>query len=117
MKIHAVGKDVTTNGYGEEIKSAFKTICDALTTKYGPPKNGDFLKSGSIWNEPRDWTMGLLKKERELFAVWDWSNGSGGITLDSKAMSTEKGYVTLSYEFTGWGKYVDSSKADENKVF
>jgi hypothetical protein len=66
-----IGKDIVTNGYGEEIQTAFREICDALSATYGTPQIADFLKTGSIWSEPREWTMGLLKKERELFALWN----------------------------------------------
>ena len=34
------------------------------------------LEPGSIWNEPKDRMMALLKKERHLFVTWDALRGS-----------------------------------------
>jgi hypothetical protein len=119
LKIHAIGLTVSTNSFGEELQNAFANICGALKAKYGAPKGGiyDHLKSGSIWNEPQDWMMGLLKNERDLFAIWNWSNGDGGITLSVNPLSRESGYLTLDYEFSGWEKFVNSREAKQNEVF
>jgi len=128
LKIVAVGKDIATNGYGEEIRAEFGELSDAVARTYGTPQIADYLKEGSIWNEPREWMTGLLKKERELFALWSPSENRIGepyvepgnrvsIVLESAALSETKGYSTLVYEFDGWSAYVLSKKAIENKVF
>jgi len=31
----------------------------------------DMLLPGRIWNEPNDWMMELIKKERWLAALWE----------------------------------------------
>ena len=64
-----------------------------------------------------EWTMGLLKRERELFALWNKDTRFSGIVLESVALSQEVGYLKLSYEFNGWERYVESKRAAQNKVF
>lgn len=119
LKIIASSKYIQTNGFGEEIKDLFSTIKAAITKTYGMPQAFDFLRTGSIWDEPRDWMAGLLKKERTLVAYWGGAlpYGLQDISLEAAALSTEKGYLLLSYEFMGWGDYVDSKKAKSDDVF
>ena len=55
----------------------------------------DFLLSGSIWNRPEDWMMGLLKDERKL--AWFLSITESNsqklefVALQAKAFSEEGG--------------------------
>ena len=67
--IKAIGKDIATSTYGVELKSAFNEMEEKLGATYGKHKTMDFLMPGSIWNEPNDWMMGLIKKERILAAI------------------------------------------------
>ena len=117
LKVVAIGKDIQTNGYGIEIMAAFHQTAEALAATYGTPQTADWLKPGSIWDEQREWTMGLLKRERELFALWNKDTRFSGIVLESVALSQEVGYLKLSYEFNGWERYVESKRAAQNNVF
>jgi hypothetical protein len=120
LKILAAGNDVATNGFGLELKTTFTEIQDALSQIYGKPQTFDLLRAGSIWTESQNWTMGLLKKERSLSAFWTDSPFPNHITLimlEAKALSTEKGYVSLTYEFEGWEAFADSLKAKQDTVF
>lgn len=104
-KISAIGKTIQSSSQGYEIQSAFRTLETALRAKYGNRKHFDFLTVGSIWNDPEDWMMGLLKKERTLTSYWDDEEGSTftdnirTITLDSVGESTGSAYIVLRYEF------------------
>jgi len=62
--IVAMGRVINTSVYGTELINAFNNIESSLTSKYGTPKHLDYLLPGSIWHEPNDWMMSLLKKER-----------------------------------------------------
>jgi hypothetical protein len=120
LKIIAYGNDITTNGFGERVHDSFIEIRDAISEVYGQPEGTlDFLKAGSIWNEPEYWMMGLLKEERTLATNWQKAlpNRIYGIVLDAKALSTEKGFLHLVYEFDGWNEYVDAKKAKAGTVF
>ena len=105
LKIAAFGRDISTNGFGSEVRDAFAEIRDALDKTYGAGEIHNFLESGSIWNEDRDWMAGLLKKERVLTAYWDVAlkgavpsklpNHITAMALTANALSTDKGYLRL----------------------
>lgn len=63
--------------------------------------------------------MGLLKEERVLLSYWEKGlpNHIHLIALETKALSNEKGYVVLSYEFDGWDEYADELKKKQDTVF
>jgi hypothetical protein len=79
----------------------------------------DFLRAGSIWKEPEDWMMGLLKDERTLVAVWEKAlpNRIHDVVLKAGALSREKGFHKLTYEFDGWNEYVDALRKKAGTVF
>jgi hypothetical protein len=69
-KVTAIGKTINTSVYGDELRDAFNRLEADVARVYGRNRKYDFLKARSIWNERRDWMMGLLKKERILAAYW-----------------------------------------------
>jgi hypothetical protein len=120
LKIVAYGKDIRTNGFGEAVHDSFVEIRDAISKTYGEPHyNFDRLKEGSIWKDPQYWMIGLLKKERDLGSDWgtDLPNRIHGIVLEARALSDEKGYLVLTYEFDGWDEYVDAKHKKADSVF
>jgi len=120
LKISAIGITIQTNRYGTVLKAAFDEVRTAVASTYGPPsKDFNFLRSGSIWNEPEDWMMGLVKEERVLASYWDKElpNHIVGIVLEANTLSTEKGYLVLRYEFAGFSEYAGAKKAKAGKVF
>jgi len=74
--IKAVGKDITTNGHGIHLKTAFDNLVSSVERTYGKYERIDFLISGSIWDEPNDFMMGLAKEERYLMANWEKEHDS-----------------------------------------
>ncbi len=104
--IKAIGKDIETSTYGMELKSAFNEMKEKLGATYGKHKTMDVLLPGSIWDEPNDWMMGLIKKERILAAIWEKSEGSSlpseieQIGLIASPTSRDKGYIAIEYSFT-----------------
>ncbi|QBG36893.1 hypothetical protein [Litorilituus sediminis] len=104
--IKAIGKDISTSTYGVELKSSFYNLQGKLEKAYGSSKVTDMLLSGSIWNEPNDWMMGLIKKERYLFAIWDaeskatLKNNLAAIAMAAKPSSKSAGYLAVDYSFT-----------------
>jgi hypothetical protein len=123
LKVMAIGKDISTNGFGEAVRSSFREIRNALLQTYGKPNPDlDFVRAGSIWKEPEDWMMGLRKDERYLESAWQEEklplpNQIHVIVLEAKALSTEKGFLELSYEFNGWDAYLDALKKKASTVF
>ena len=112
---------IKTNVYGDGIRQKFDELHDILTKKYGKGKKYDYLKHDSIWDEPKDWMMGLLKEERRL--VW-FSDITGsnkqtltGIALEAQAFSREKAALYLKYEFQGFSEYMEKKEAEEASQF
>jgi hypothetical protein len=114
LKIVAMGKSINTNGFGNELKSAYKSLKAALVNIYGKPNHElDVISNGSIWLGPDDWMAGLLKKERFLTCSWrdiPLPNRIHVMGLDATAKSRELGCLYLTYEFEGLEAYVKAKK-------
>jgi hypothetical protein len=104
--IKAIGKTISTNPYGIELRSAFENLRGKLENIYGVSEKKDYLMYDSIWNEPRDWMHSILSKERGLSAKWERTKGRNLqndlelIYLFVAAWSTSEGYIGLEYVFT-----------------
>lgn len=119
-KVLGVGKDIINNAFGDQVRSTYQDLSAALAQKYGPPSSQyDFLKAGSIWKDPNDFMMGLLKEERVLSSYWVGKGVSlpdrlQAISISARATSSTKGYVNISYEFDNANACIDRSKARNN---
>jgi hypothetical protein len=120
-KVKAIGKDIESSSFGSELESKFKELMAALTRKYGAPGSTyDFLRSGSIWKDSRDWMMAMLKKERTLAAFWTPPNNSSlpdsleSIKIEATALSPSKGFISIDYEFNNISECLESVKAKKN---
>jgi hypothetical protein len=104
--IKAIGKTVSTSVYGLELHSTFEDLKGRLTETYGSPDLMDRLMPGSIWHDPQDWMMALLKKERVLIAVWSQKSGARlppdikSVAISARALSPGSGDVAVEYAFT-----------------
>lgn len=101
--LKGIGRDISTNVYGEQLEGEFNKLKDRLQEIYGTPKVTDMLYAGSIWDEPKDWMMALVQQERVLQAVWEPKSNVGGlemIGLAAKPNGTDSGYLILEYHFT-----------------
>ncbi len=104
-KVTAIGKTLESASTGAQLRNRFDQLEIVLTGKYGRPLKLDRLSTGSIWNEPNDWMMGIRVGERTYAAVWlrdstgvelpDWASAIG---LEAVAQGPNKGYLKLSYE-------------------
>ena len=103
--IKAIGKDISTSSYGIELKSAFSSMSEKLSKTYGKNETTDLLMPGSIWKEPNEFIMAMIKKERFLMAIWDKEKGSKlkgnlkQIGLIAKPGGRSKGYLSHEYSF------------------
>lgn len=118
-KIQALTKDTPTSAYGTELQSKYNSLRSALVSKYGQPeKSFDFLRSGSIWHESREWMMSLLKKERYLASFWTSSNNLPDslktISIEAAALNSSKGFIKLGYEFDNIDQCLAEDKAASN---
>ncbi|MHB9100883.1 MAG: hypothetical protein ACYC2E_05160 [Sulfuricella sp.] len=121
-KIHAWSAPINTSVYGSELISKFQSLEEALTSKYGTSKRFDYLRSGSIWHEPRYWMMALKKKERTLKTFWTEETGSRNsdnlseIMLEAQAISTENALVLISYQFKNMSQCSSWIKSQKNSA-
>lgn len=104
--IKAIGKDISTSSYGIELRSAFEEMKGKLTKAYGKGETTDLLMPGSIWKEPNEFMMAMIKKERFLMAGWSTEKGSklkGNIKqvgLIASPGGRSKGYLSVEYYFS-----------------
>jgi hypothetical protein len=119
--IKAIGKNIATNPFGGDVKTNFENIKLKFEAIYGKHERIDFLMSGSIWNEPRDWMQALESNERILMTIWDSKNGSTmkdslvSVALLAAARDTNTGFLSAEYEFNNHAaaeKYIDSLEDD-----
>ncbi|NKB49268.1 MAG: hypothetical protein GKS02_07875 [Alphaproteobacteria bacterium] len=119
----AGGVTIPTSVYGNELKKEFESIREQLSSIYGRAETIDYLESGSIWDEPQDWTTGLLKKERGLQAAWDGESNANlkdgivEILLTAVASRTETGWLQLQYRFANNKQCENLINKDSAKSF
>lgn len=122
-RIGAVGKDISTTGHGTAVKSAFNDLVSSIEAIYGKYEKIDDLEYGSIWDEPQDFMMGLLKKERTLIAGWEESTSAilpssiNRIRVAALARSKSVGYLLLGYYSPNGDKVEAAKKAKQDSVF
>lgn len=69
--VKGVGRNVTSNSYGTSIRAETDELAKQISVRYGEPQLFDDLLPGSIWDEPRDWLVSLVKKERRYTYKWE----------------------------------------------
>ena len=120
LKVVALSVDIETNTFGETLKDSYAGIQTGVSKTYGKGESFDTLEDGSLWTNPEDWMMGLLKKDRKLVTYWQPTTPQDHITivsLEAIALSTEKGYLRPAYEFEGWEAYMDKKKDKQDNAF
>jgi hypothetical protein len=121
--IKAIGKDISDTGYGDVLKLKFTNLSNNIEKNYGKYRTVDYLKRGSIWNEPEDFMMGLLKEDRALIVIWDKEskatlpNDIESIMIGVKAKTPSEGYLSLEYYSTKYDDIKKSREEKQNNVF
>ncbi|VTU29415.1 hypothetical protein H6CHR_03190 [Variovorax sp. PBL-H6] len=113
-RVQAWKSNISTSAYGDGLLSEFEAIQSAITLKYGAGKKFDYLQHKSIWNEPRDFMMGLKAEERTLAVMWanpSASDGLEAISLKALAASPNTGMILLTYEFKNFEACAQEQKA------
>ena len=117
-QIRVAGITIDSSSHGVELRNEYRRVRDALESVYGTYGDADYLRSGSIWNEPEDWMMAVRRNERVLQAAWDGEEGSTmrnnvkQVLLDVRALSTSKGWIALQYRFDN----EEECEAERNKT-
>jgi len=128
--IMAFGNIIESDEYGEKIRNEFNKVKDIISQTYGLPTiESDYLKSGSIWSEPRDWLTALRKEERVYETSWHGDDGlslpaplgSIALKIDFSNSYDNKCYLGLYYLPT-WFNYafkdaLNDAQKEEKSVF
>ncbi len=123
VMIKAIGKDITTNGHGTQLKSAFNNLVASIERTYGKYEKIDYLLRGSIWDEPEDFMMGIVREDRYLLASWGNEAGStlpADISLIGvvvSASSSSKGWINLEYYSPNKELADNEKQAEQDAVF
>ena len=105
-EIKGAGTTINHDSYGVHIRSAVDDLYHQVAKRYGPTEKNDLVYPDSLWAEPRDWTMGLLKGERFYSYLWTPKRGFAGVDQVSQigiipqALSSDSGRVVLTYDLT-----------------
>jgi hypothetical protein len=123
LEVSAIGNNIDTNDAGDQLQVAFHQVEAGLISAYGTPQNKfDALADGSIWNESRNWMMGLVKQDRSLGDSWIVDKESllpnRLMLVDFNAIGIRRdvGRLRIDYEAEGWGEYVDQEQAKQDGV-
>lgn len=121
--IKGIGKNISTGADGSTLQVEFEKMAVRLERVYGSPtKVYDFLNSGSCWNEPIDWMMALLKKERHLASFWSvedgasLQNGIATILLAAQALNAGTGCLVVEYAGANSNACEKELAAEEDKA-
>ena len=108
---------IEVNSYGDELKRKFDDLQSVLSKKYGKGEKVDYLKSDSIWKDPKYYMKTLERNERELY--WYSTDIPDPNELELEAVVIEtgvnsnlflprglyEGFIYLNYEFRGFSDY------------
>ncbi|HEV7674427.1 MAG TPA: hypothetical protein VGQ12_07850 [Candidatus Angelobacter sp.] len=123
VKLVAYTDHIKTNKNGDQLMEKYQAVKAAVTAKYGKPQSFNNLVEGSIWTDPQDFTMSLVKSDRTIMSAWE--SGESAIlpdhikiiALEVQALNSETGQISLGYELEGFSAYVKQKKEKQNSVF
>ncbi|MDY0287354.1 MAG: hypothetical protein RBR15_00855 [Sphaerochaeta sp.] len=119
FQISAFGEDIETSIYGTALKNAYADVKKQIASVYKAPEEYDYLRSGSIWDEPEDWMISLEKEERYLISFWspETQGNIETIILEAVAIDSNTGYLYLRYESTDIDEVLDRHKSNLANIF
>jgi len=106
--VKGISSPISADVYGTTLRGKADEIAAQIRETYGNAEKTDFLMTGSIWKDPRDWSMALLKKERFYFYKWDGGTGANlrdgikSIVVAAAPISSDKGYISVEFTFQNY---------------
>lgn len=118
-RVYGVTDAIKTNGFGSAVTEKVSDIQAQLTAKYGEGRKFDYVRAGSLWDEPQDWMMGLVKQDRSLAVFWGTEDKPVSATiesikLDATAENSSEAEIRLSYDFENMDDCVAEIKAQDD---
>jgi hypothetical protein len=114
VKLIATGKDIDGDSAGRLMKTQFAAMKTDLSKGYGDPSdNFDFLDVKATHRSANQFMLSLTNNERSLATYWtkkDFGNQITSVSLEGNGLGSDKGYLSLEYEFAGYHSYLLSKK-------
>ena len=117
--IYAISDSISTSKNGQQFLSEYNHIKEQLISSYGDPtKDINNLSYGSIWDEPQDFMMSLIKKDRLLGCIWELDEGNGNMTVSliPSAESLSSGFLAIIYNSSNYDEIQAREEAKEASV-
>lgn len=119
-KVSGLGRN-HDDAYGSSLRQSFTRLSNALNERYGTGDQIDFIRTGALWDEPREFIWSIYKDERML--VTYWTPGSGAtlpkglqaVALDTRAVSSSNAYLVLTYEFDNFNRCKQIMESADNQ--
>jgi hypothetical protein len=121
LKIRASGKEIQSSSDGADVKNEFDALRAGLVEKYGPGSDLQRQRSTGIWSDRQYLLMAIKQKDAMWATVWLFAVPSSqpdrlsAIAEEINATASNRGYVSVSYEFQGWNEFHDQNQAEQNK--
>ena len=117
--IFAISDSISTSENGQQFLSEYNHIKEQLISSYGDPtKDINYLSYGSIWDEPQDFMMSLIKQDRLLGCIWelDEDNGNMTVSLIPRVESLSSGFLAIVYHSSNYDEIQAREDAKEASV-
>lgn len=100
--LKGVSAQIENDAFGSTTRAFCNKLTSQLEQRYGKAKLYDFLHSGSIWNEPRDWMAAVHQNQRSYLSAWRAGEASlpddlAVVTLFPTALNHDDALVGLEY--------------------
>jgi hypothetical protein len=122
--VKGVGKVIAGDAYGSQLRSELGKLKEQLERVYGEHTEVvDTLAPSSIWDEPRDWMMGLAQHQRYFYYHWESSekrvlpNSVKYFALMAEGLDNDSGRVLVEFGFTNESLCDDAISAAESTAF
>ena len=120
-RVVAISDTIENDSFGSEVRDRFDQIKLALSQKYGEARVIEGLQPGSIWDEPRDWTMSIFQNERMHAADWESAKADGEayslIQMWIVGFSSSDSAIALEYRSTNFDDCSAEIEAELNEAF
>lgn len=118
-RVTAMKPDLPTDSGGTVLRERVDKLAEELEGRYGRGAKRDFLMKGSIWKEPQEWVEALQRQERTYTYTWLKETGARlpesiqAISLETKAISRDRGQIILMYEFANFTQCLSELKGKQ----
>lgn len=104
--VKGISREISTSGYGNEVKSEFNSLVNTLEKKYGTFVKTNKVKPDYYWKDEQYWTRSIRDGARTYYASWianldnykDY-DGLVSIVIGINSYSLNKANIWIEYSF------------------